>query len=70
MGESIDLDKPAGLKKKTVEEKEAVHSLFREKQKPPPKIGWAHAWGMTKWGKRAGPWGQGIDGLDQRKDRR
>jgi protein AFG1 len=70
MGESIDLGKPAGLKEKTQEEKEVVHSPFREKQKPPPKIGWAHAWGMMKWGKRAGPWGQGIAGLDQRKDKK
>jgi peroxisome-assembly ATPase len=33
----------------------------------PPKISWTHAWGMMKWGEKAGPWGQGSDGLSQKK---
>ncbi|KAL8927744.1 MAG: hypothetical protein Q9208_002159 [Pyrenodesmia sp. 3 TL-2023] len=42
-------------------------SPFRTSQDPPPKIPWTHAWGMVKWGKKAGAWGQGIEGLDKRK---
>jgi protein AFG1 len=70
LGESIELDRPAGLQGKELEEKEKMTaSPFREKQDPPPKIGWTHAWGMTKWGPKAGPWGQGPEGLAGRKDR-
>lgn len=42
-------------------------SPFRTALEPPPKIGWTHAWGMVKWGKKAGPWGQGVEGLKERK---
>ncbi|KAL8970337.1 MAG: hypothetical protein Q9183_001574 [Haloplaca sp. 2 TL-2023] len=41
-------------------------SPFRTSQDPPPKISWTHAWGMMKWGKKAGAWGQGPEGLKQR----
>ncbi|KAL8871261.1 MAG: hypothetical protein Q9174_002872 [Haloplaca sp. 1 TL-2023] len=41
-------------------------SPFRTSQEPPPKIPWTHAWGMMKWGKKAGAWGQGPEGLKQR----
>ncbi|KIW05331.1 uncharacterized protein PV09_03850 [Verruconis gallopava] len=34
---------------------------------PPRKIAWTHFWGTIRWGKRAGPWGQGVDGLKDRK---
>ena len=66
---SYELDRPAGLQGKEVEERERMAaSPFREKQETPPKIGWAHAWGMMKWGPKAGAWGLGPEGLDQRKD--
>lgn len=42
-------------------------SPFRTSQDPPPKIPWTHAWGMMKWGKKSGAWGQGIEGLGKRK---
>ncbi|KAI4160272.1 MAG: hypothetical protein LQ342_005864 [Letrouitia transgressa] len=46
-------------------------SPFRTSQDPPPKIwGWIHAWGMTRWGKKAGIWGKGPEGLDERNRRR
>ena len=36
-------------------------SPFRVSTEPPPKISWVHTWGMTKWGRRAGLWGQGAN---------
>ncbi|KAI4216427.1 MAG: hypothetical protein LQ351_001438 [Letrouitia transgressa] len=46
-------------------------SPFRTSQDPPPKIwGWIHAWGMTRWGKKAGVWGKGPEGLEERNRRR
>ncbi|MCJ1232247.1 hypothetical protein MMC14_000196 [Varicellaria rhodocarpa] len=42
-------------------------SPFRTSQDPPPKIPWVHAWGMMTWGKKAGAWGKGVDGLDDRE---
>ena len=42
-------------------------SPFRTLSEPPPRIGWSHAWGMMKWGKRAGAWGKGVEGLEERK---
>ncbi|KAF2480267.1 AFG1-like ATPase-domain-containing protein [Neohortaea acidophila] len=41
-------------------------SPFRSTTEPPPKISWTHAWGMMKWGRKAGAWGQGVDGLKDR----
>ena len=43
-------------------------SPFRTSQEPPPRIGWVHAWGMMKWGKKAGAWGQGVEGLQKREN--
>lgn len=43
-------------------------SPFRKSAEPPPKFGWQHAWGMMKWGKKAGEWGKGVDG-DRSKDK-
>lgn len=42
-------------------------SPFRTMQEPPPKFGFQHAWGMMTWGKKAGAWGKGPEGLDGRK---
>lgn len=72
MGESVDLDGPAGLQGKEMAEKklaeQTVKSPFKEERAPPSKIGWTHAWGMIRWGKKAGAWGQGVDGLKDRKE--
>lgn len=67
LGASVELDKPAGLQGKELEEMETRPSgPFREQRDPPTKIGWTHAWGMVNWGKKAGPWGQGPEGLESR----
>ncbi|KAL1612396.1 hypothetical protein SLS60_000622 [Paraconiothyrium brasiliense] len=42
-------------------------SPFRTREDAPPKIAWTHIWGAVKWGKRAGAWGKGVEGLDERK---
>lgn len=42
-------------------------SPFRTREDAPPKIAWTHAWGMMRWGKKAGAWGKGVEGLDERK---
>ncbi|KIW67547.1 hypothetical protein PV04_06791 [Phialophora macrospora] len=44
-------------------------SPFRTRADAPPKFGWQHAWGMMRWGKKAGEWGKGVDGRDRNKDR-
>ncbi len=41
-------------------------SPFRTSDEPPPKISWVHAWGTMQWGKKAGAWGQGVEGLKDR----
>jgi protein AFG1 len=42
-------------------------SPFRRSEEPPPKFSWTHIWGTVKWGKKAGAWGQGVEGLKDRK---
>ncbi|KAF2653369.1 hypothetical protein K491DRAFT_680565 [Lophiostoma macrostomum CBS 122681] len=42
-------------------------SPFRTADDAPPKISWTHVWGTMKWGKRAGAWGQGVEGLEERR---
>ncbi|KAM0715518.1 hypothetical protein Q7P37_009016 [Cladosporium fusiforme] len=46
--------------------KQASASPFRSSSEPPPKISWTHIWGAMKWGKKAGAWGQGPEGLKER----
>lgn len=41
-------------------------SPFRTSTEPPPKFSWTHAWGMMRWGKKAGTWGKGVEGLEER----
>lgn len=41
-------------------------SPFRTSRDAPPKFSWEHAWGLIKWGKKAGAWGKGVEGLDER----
>ncbi|KAI4201814.1 MAG: hypothetical protein LQ350_003014 [Teloschistes chrysophthalmus] len=57
--------KVQGREDKTLFRHEA--SPFRTSQDPPPKISWTHAWGMMKWGKKAGAWGRGPEGLEERR---
>ncbi|CAO2658775.1 Nn.00g064980.m01.CDS01 [Neocucurbitaria sp. VM-36] len=42
-------------------------SPFRTHPDAPPKFSWTHAWGMMTWGKKAGAWGKGVEGLEERK---
>ncbi|KAF3007723.1 hypothetical protein E8E13_009731 [Curvularia kusanoi] len=42
-------------------------SPFRTTADPPPKFSEVHAWGVTSWGKKAGAWGKGPEGLKERK---
>lgn len=41
-------------------------SPFRTSQEAPPKFGWEHAWGLIKWGRKAGAWGKGVEGLEEK----
>lgn len=36
-------------------------------QPNPPNISWTHIWGTVKWGKRAGTWGKGVEGVEERR---
>ena len=53
----------------TSQEVTLEHSVspFRTMSNPPPKISWVHAWGMMKWGKKAGDWGKGVEGLGKKR---
>jgi predicted ATPase len=42
-------------------------SPFRTVDDAPPKIWPTHIWGLEKWGKGAGAWGKGVEGLSERK---
>ncbi|KAF2431916.1 hypothetical protein EJ08DRAFT_169104 [Tothia fuscella] len=43
-------------------------SPFRNAKEAPPKFDWTHIWGTgVPWGKRAGAWGKGVEGLKDRK---
>lgn len=62
----------ADARARVVEERdkaaEEVASPFRVVKEAPPVFGWTHFWGTMKWGPRAGRWGQGVEGLEGRKD--
>lgn len=47
-------------------------SPFRTATETPPKIHWTHIWATgAKWGRKAGAWGQGVEGLkDRDKEKR
>lgn len=38
-------------------------SPFRTMTERPPRFSFVHVWGMMRWGKKAGVWGMGVDGL-------
>jgi predicted ATPase len=42
-------------------------SPFRTTADPPPRFSEAHVWGVTTWGKKAGAWGKGVEGLGERR---
>ena len=44
-------------------------SPFRTHPKPPPSFSDPHFWGMMRWGKRAGRWGQGVEAFDNSPDK-
>jgi len=47
--------------------KHSSASPFRTSTEEPPKISWTHIWGSgVAWGKRAGQWGKGPEGLKDR----
>ena len=39
---------------------------FKKQLEPARKIGVWHAWGLGEWGKRAGAWGKGVEGLKEK----
>jgi protein AFG1 len=49
--------------------KHSSASPFRTSTEEPPKISWTHIWGSgVAWGKKAGAWGKGPEGLKDRGD--
>lgn len=68
LGQSVELERLAGLQGKDAE-KGNPERPFQEKREAPPKIGGWHAWGMVKWGKKAGAWGRGVDGLEEKREK-
>jgi hypothetical protein len=43
--------------------------FFDKIHEPPPKIGWKQAWGMVKWGEKAGRWVKGLEVLMRQKSK-
>ena len=41
-------------------------SPFRTSPEPPPRFSFVHVWGMMRWGKKAGAWGKGVEGLQEK----
>ena len=71
--DAIEKDLPSeGHMKDEGEEQVFRHraSPFRTSPDPPPKISFVHAWGMMRWGKKAGAWGKGPEGYDERSGQR
>ena len=58
----------AQQQRKQESESLASASPFRNPEAaPPPKLDEAHVWSLGRWGKRAGAWGKGIEGLEERR---
>ena len=67
VGDFVELDVAAGLQREETEKVKLSHaSVPQEAGESAPVIAWTHAWGMMKWGKKAGIWGQGPEGLAKR----
>jgi protein AFG1 len=45
-------------------------SPFRTSREKPPRFEWQHFWGTMTWGRKAGSWGQGVEGLSDEKRRK
>lgn len=44
-----------------------LFSPFRRHPEPPPKFAMEHFWAVVRWGRRAGNWGKGVEGVKERK---
>jgi protein AFG1 len=75
--EDVDVERIAVRNKSDSQEKappsDGVEGMFAHGASPfrtvddaPPKIWATHIWGMVKWGKKAGAWGKGVAGLEER----
>lgn len=69
-----DLNKTGMTRTTTPTRPSATDSLFRHDASPyrsasdpPPKFEWYHAWGIMRWGKKAGEWGKGVDAINERR---
>ncbi len=62
MGVARDVDEKAD----EVLFRHGATSPFRTSAEAPPKFEWTHIWGMVRWGKKAGAWGKGVEGLAER----
>ncbi len=51
------------MRTENVTERVVLRGNDRREPGPPPRFSWVHAWGMMRWGKKAGKWGLGVDGL-------
>ncbi|KZF25607.1 hypothetical protein L228DRAFT_244477 [Xylona heveae TC161] len=58
---------PSRIESEAEPEAETQSSPFRTHPEPPPRFSWTHAWGMIKWGPKAGTWGQGVEGVKARR---
>jgi predicted ATPase len=68
LGESAELDKPAGLQGRELKEKEEeTLSPSGEKRGSPPQIGWTHAWGIGEMRKEGRSLGSRPRGLGREK---
>lgn len=54
----------------TTSDQDTSTNPFRTSTEPPPKIPWTHMWGFMRWGKKAGAWGKGTEGLRERDEER
>ena len=69
-GASSDVTMGEAKEDNTRDERSFKHSSaspFRTSTEEPPKISWTHIWGSgVPWGKKAGAWGKGPEGLKDR----
>ncbi|KAH8145627.1 uncharacterized protein LAJ45_10428 [Morchella importuna] len=52
----------------THEREGVVFSPFRKHPQEPPRFGGEHFWSVVRWGRRAGNWGKGVEGVKERKE--
>ncbi|KAF1358262.1 mitochondrial ATPase [Lizonia empirigonia] len=68
---------PAVPKDNEVFSDEEMEKLFRHGASPfrttsdaPPRFSEVHAWGVTTWGRKAGVWGRGVEGVGERREKK